>query len=230
LTGSLQATHNGTACVTVATKYDEPRAHSVRERYVGTFGGPELPVPVESIAEDLLGLEVDERWDLDCSGMLLPAERRIVLNGNERVVGRNDPPLRRFRFTIAHEIGHWVCHCLDGRAAAMEPAYCRPVDLTNAACALHDSRRVHRLTASRIGACSPGTRSPLAREVRARELARFDDPREVAEERPCLLGWHGFSFVCFLDNRLDKKREALRLRSLERAMSCTLPRISCFPA
>ncbi len=65
--------------------------------------------------------------------MLLPAERRIVLNANERVVGRNDPPLRRFRFTIAHEIGHWICHCLEGRAPVVEPSYCRPVDMTEAA-------------------------------------------------------------------------------------------------
>ena len=119
--------------VTVATKYEEPRAHVVRERYLTLFGGDELPVPVDSIAEDLLGLHIEERWDIDCSGMLLPAGRRIVLNADERVGGRNDPPLRRFRFTIAHEIGHWVCHCLSGRAPKLEPSYCRAVDLTAAA-------------------------------------------------------------------------------------------------
>ncbi len=117
----------------VTTTYEDPRAHAVRERYLGLFGGDELPVPVEAIAEDLLGLRVEESWDIDCSGMLLPAERRIVLNAHERVGGRNDPPLRRFRFTIAHEIGHWVCHCLEGRAPSPEPSYCRPVDLTEAA-------------------------------------------------------------------------------------------------
>ena len=119
--------------VTVATKYEEPRAHTVRERYLEVFGGPELPVPVESIAEDYLGLRIEERCDIDVSGMLLPAERRIVLNAEEQVRGRNDPPLRRFRFTIAHEIGHWVCHCLEGLAPSPEPSYCRPVDLTEAA-------------------------------------------------------------------------------------------------
>jgi hypothetical protein len=117
----------------VASKYEEPRAHAVRERYLTTFGGEELPVPVESIAEDLFGLRIEERFDIDCSGMLLPAERRIVLNAGERAIGRNDPPLRRFRFTIAHEIGHWVCHCLEGRTPDPEPSYCRPVDLTDAA-------------------------------------------------------------------------------------------------
>ncbi len=95
-------------------RYEDPRAHAVRERYLATFGGDELPVPVEAIAEDLLGLRVEESWEIACSGMLLPAERRIVLNAAE--APRDEPPLRRFRFTIAHEIGHWVCHCLEGRA------------------------------------------------------------------------------------------------------------------
>ena len=119
--------------VPVATTYEEPRAHAVRERYLGTFGGEGLPVPVEAIATDLLGLRIERSWEIDCSGMLLPAERRILLNAAEDVGGRNDPPLRRFRFTIAHEIGHWVCHCLEGRAHSLAPSYCRPVDLTDAA-------------------------------------------------------------------------------------------------
>jgi len=116
----------------VAT-YEEPRAHAVRERYLETFGGEGLPVPVEAIAEDLLGLRIERSWEIDCSGMLLPAERRIVLNAAEAAIGRDTPPLRRFRFTIAHEIGHWVCHCLEGRAPVQEAAYCRPVDLSEAA-------------------------------------------------------------------------------------------------
>jgi hypothetical protein len=119
--------------VTVATKYEEPRAHAVRERYLETFGGEGLPVPVEKIAEDLLGLRIEQSWEIDCSGMLLPAERRILLNAAEGAGGRNDLPLRRFRFTIAHEIGHWVVHCLEGKAPRLEPSFCRPVDLTEAA-------------------------------------------------------------------------------------------------
>ena len=117
----------------VDSTYEDPRAHAVRERYLGLYGGEAVPAPVEAIAEDLLGLRVERSWDIDCSGMLLPAERRILLNAHEDAGGGNDPPLRRFRFTIAHEIGHWVCHCLEGRAPAMEPSYCRPVDLTDAA-------------------------------------------------------------------------------------------------
>ena len=61
--------------------------------------------------------------------MLLPAERTVVLNLAESP--RNDPPLRRHGFTIAHEIGHWICHCLEGRAARLEPSYCRATDIAN---------------------------------------------------------------------------------------------------
>jgi hypothetical protein len=59
------------------------------------FGGAELPVPVESIAGDLLGLSVEED-ELDVSGLLLPAQRRVFLNVAES-------PQRR-RFTLAHAV------------------------------------------------------------------------------------------------------------------------------
>jgi hypothetical protein len=110
------------------SSYVDPRAHALRERHLQVWGGEEIPVPVESIAEDLLGLRIEERL-LEYSGMLLPAERTIVLNLAESP--RNDPPLRRHRFTLAHEIGHWVCHCLEGRAETLEPSYCRATDIAN---------------------------------------------------------------------------------------------------
>src|SRR3954471_14742221 len=108
--------------------YQEPRAHALRERYVAVFGGAEIPVPVESIAEDFLGLRI-EQAEMDCSGMLLPTQRLIRINAAEGP--RNEAPLRRFRFTIAHELGHWICHALEGANPAA--SYCRPVDLTDAA-------------------------------------------------------------------------------------------------
>ena len=116
------------AVPSATSSYADPRAHALRDRYARVFGGAEIPVPVESIAEDLLGLRIEERL-LEYSGMLLPADRTIVLNAAESP--RNDPPLRRHRFTIAHEIGHWVCHCLEGRAETLEPSYCRATDIAN---------------------------------------------------------------------------------------------------
>ena len=90
------------------------RAGVVRRRYQQRFGGTDLPVPVEAIAEDLCGLAVNDVDGLEVSGMLVPSERRIYTNSAE-------PPTRR-RFTLAHELGHWICQCLEGRTA---PLYCR---------------------------------------------------------------------------------------------------------
>lgn len=106
-------------------KYVEPRAGILLERYRQTFGGDMVPVPVESIAEDLLGLHVEYSYELPYSGMLLPKERRILVNAwQPREIG-----LRR-RFTLAHELGHWICHCLEGQRT--DEVYCRPVDVTEA--------------------------------------------------------------------------------------------------
>jgi Zn-dependent peptidase ImmA (M78 family) len=76
-------------------------------------------VPVDSIAADLLGLHVVEVEDLEVSGLLLPEARAIWLNAAE---ARESPGRRRF--TLAHEIGHWICHCPAG--APPPPILCRP--------------------------------------------------------------------------------------------------------
>ena len=78
-------------------------------------------MPVEAIAVDLLGLSVDEHEALDASGMLIPAEHQIWLNGSE---SRRSPGRRRF--TLAHELGHWICQYLAGRE---EPTFCREADV-----------------------------------------------------------------------------------------------------
>lgn len=97
----------------------DPRAAALLERYLETYGGEEIPVPVESIAEDLLGLRVEEA-ELGCSGLLVPSQRRIWVNAAE---ARQAPGRRRF--TIAHELGHWVCQVLEGR---WQPVFCREVE------------------------------------------------------------------------------------------------------
>ena len=108
----------------VPTRYTDPRAHDLRAEYLATFGGAEIPVPVESIAEDWLGLRIEEDDLGDCSGMLNPRERLIVVNAAEAMSG--ETPTRRIRFTIAHEVGHWICHA---RGMDDAPTYCRSQDL-----------------------------------------------------------------------------------------------------
>jgi Adenylate and Guanylate cyclase catalytic domain len=91
-----------------------PRAGALRTRYHALFADPELPVPVHWIAEDLLGLRVAAADLKELSGALYPAEREIRVNVAEPETGG--------RFTLAHELGHWVCYCLGGRD---EPVFCR---------------------------------------------------------------------------------------------------------
>src|SRR4051812_30183951 len=96
----------------------DERAHTLRAEYHALFASSaELPVPVEAIAEDLLGLRIVQE-PLEVSGLLYPADRLIVLNADESLVRR--------RFTLAHEIGHWVCQCLEGTKA---PVFCRHQDV-----------------------------------------------------------------------------------------------------
>src|SRR6266576_905924 len=96
----------------------DERADALRARYHAAFADADLPVPVEAIAEDLLGLQVGKSEDLAVSGMLLPPERQIWLNADEGASRR--------RFTLAHELGHWVCQHLEGKSA---PVYCRAADV-----------------------------------------------------------------------------------------------------
>lgn len=103
--------------------YVDPRAGALLDRYLATFGGPDVPVPVESIAEDLLGLRISERDGLACSGLLVPARREILVNAREAAESEG-----RKRFTIAHELGHWVCQVLEGRWL---PVFCRAVEAPN---------------------------------------------------------------------------------------------------
>jgi hypothetical protein len=87
------------------------------------------PVPLEVIADSHYGLLVEGAPalgrlvglpdEVHVSGILLPARRTIMVNADEA----GWAPGRR-RFTIAHEIGHWVLHCGAGPVASA-PAFCR---------------------------------------------------------------------------------------------------------
>jgi len=73
-----------------------------------------LPVPIETLADSHYGLLVSEHSDLAAmaalgddhiSGLLLPGRREIWVDTEEAARA----PARR-RFTIGHELGHWVLH------------------------------------------------------------------------------------------------------------------------
>ena len=92
------------------------------------------PVPVERIAESLLGLLIDEHDDVRSlpnaptdvgrlSGMIDPPTKTIWLDRLECDKSRG-----RRRFTIAHECGHWVLHLGRGTGVGV---YCRPADVVD---------------------------------------------------------------------------------------------------
>jgi uncharacterized protein DUF955 len=150
----------------VPTRYTDPRAHELRAEYVATYPANEIPVPVESIAEDLLGLRIEERDLGGCSGMLIPSERLILVNAAEAVSG--DVPTRRHRFTIAHELGHWICHARQDVGEG-HTTFCRSRDLSQ------DADRDLEREANVFGA------ELLMPEAAVREAwAALRDPTQVA--------------------------------------------------
>lgn len=102
--------------------------------YDSCFGLASVPpVPVEEIARSLLVLWIEEADDLRTvpgaptdqgrlSGLLVPSDLTVWIDRGEAARS----PGRR-RFTIAHEIGHFVLHAARSQAAAT--SYCRGSDL-----------------------------------------------------------------------------------------------------
>lgn len=110
---------------TVSVPAEISAARDVLERYAQHYALPDSgPVPVDDIAESLLGLLVRvETLEPGVSGMLLVRERRIMVSAEEC----DRWPARR-PFTVAHEIGHWELHAADLDA----PFICRRADIAEA--------------------------------------------------------------------------------------------------
>jgi IrrE N-terminal-like domain len=97
----------------------EERAEQVLAAAPGyIWDGERLPVPVEDIVDSVYGLLVRDVDDMRTapgapalaegqalSGLLFPSRGEIWVNAEE---ARQWPPRRRF--TIGHELGHWVMH------------------------------------------------------------------------------------------------------------------------
>jgi len=92
------------------------------------WDGERLPVPIEDIVDTVFGLHVRDVEDMatapgapalapgqSLSGLLLAARGEIWVNADE---ARRWPPRRRF--TIGHELGHWVLH-----RAGQQALFCR---------------------------------------------------------------------------------------------------------
>lgn len=92
------------------------------------------PIPVADIAESLLMLDIVEEDEIRAlpgapaacgplSGLLTTADQTIWVDRREAQRSRE-----RERFTVAHEVGHWVLHARRGAAKTYEQA-CAPDDV-----------------------------------------------------------------------------------------------------
>jgi len=111
----------------------EDRATSILESvpdYI--WNGQTLPVPVEDIVDSMYGLMVRDVADMSqapgapedvnadqISGLLLTGLGEIWVNQTEA----NRWPTRR-RFTISHELGHWVLH-----RTGQQKLFCRTAEV-----------------------------------------------------------------------------------------------------
>ena len=99
-------------------------ARSVAEAFRLAFRpGAFVPTPVDDIAESLFSLRVIDDHDIKESGTLDPAAYEVRVNAAECAAA----PMRR-RFTIAHEIGHFVLHA----QGATGVVFCRVTDAPEA--------------------------------------------------------------------------------------------------
>jgi Zn-dependent peptidase ImmA (M78 family) len=84
-------------------------------------------------------------------------------------------PKSRQRFTLAHELGHWVCQVKEGHEA---PVYCRAADLAPAADRLLE--REANVFAAELLMPEPAVRREWARAESAAELATWFGVSEEA--------------------------------------------------
>jgi Zn-dependent peptidase ImmA (M78 family) len=81
-----------------------PRPEAEAQRVLAMLGTAEPPVDVEGAAESL-GLNViQDRMERSISGLLYRDDESVIIGVNA------NHPLRRQRFTVAHEIGHYLLH------------------------------------------------------------------------------------------------------------------------
>jgi hypothetical protein len=115
----------------------EERAEQVLASAPGyVWDGQQLPVPIEDIVDSVYGLLVRDVEDMRAapgapplaegqalSGLLFPARGEIWVNAEE---ARLWPPRRRF--TIGHELGHFVMH-----NTGQQALFCRRTSVDEAA-------------------------------------------------------------------------------------------------
>lgn len=132
-------------------------AREVLEKHALTCGKPvTLPVPIDKIIEGTYELEVlydeiDEPPDIMILGALRPAQRRIVLN--ERHMDMFEGWVGPERFTLAHELAHWVYDADDPNQLSFDLTSAGPAEqfcYHREAPRLADQLRIREINANKL--------------------------------------------------------------------------------
>jgi IrrE N-terminal-like domain len=94
----------------------EARAAALWRTY-GLAVGFDAETLLDTLGLGLLWEGIDEKPGERVLGALRPAARVVVLNENRLPELEESPGLRRF--TVAHEVGHWMLHATDERAGTI---------------------------------------------------------------------------------------------------------------
>ena len=138
----------------------EVKADIVLRRHEAVTGeAVGLPVPIEDIIERTMGLsilydEIEEPAGTKILGALSPSDRLIVLNEQhvdlfEEVVGPE-------KFTLAHELGHWLYDAEDPNqlsfdyTASTDDVFCYHRDGSEK---LSDTARIREINANGFASC-----------------------------------------------------------------------------
>lgn len=149
------------------------------------WDGASLPVPIEDIVDSHYGLRVREGDDLaelagiegggTVSGLLLPDAKEIWVDARE---AEHVPPRRRF--TIGHELGHWVLDCGLGSRWTGGVVHCRSSQVREQAAA-PDPPEDSGTAGGASGTATADPGSPAESE-HARALAEYPPPELDANQ------------------------------------------------
>lgn len=138
----------------------EGKADIVLQRHEAVTGeSVGLPVPVEDIIERTMGLtilydEINEPPGTKILGALSPSDRLIVLN--ERHIDLFEEVVGPEKFTLAHELGHWLYDADDPNqlsfdfTASTEDVFCYHRDGSER---LSDTARIREINANGFASC-----------------------------------------------------------------------------
>ncbi len=171
----------------LATPQIEARASALWRRHALSVG-----FDIEGLLDALnLGLLWDGMEDT-VLGALVPTKRLVVLNERRLDDLQRNRGLRRF--TVGHEVGHWILHCEDTRAANLE--------------LVENTRTL----------CRQGSREPI--EVQAEKFASYllaptDQLRARFPDRP----WSGWPAIYDLADTFGMSVSAMMVRLEEAGLA-----------